>query len=71
MFAEYRVTRPRLYGPGTAGYFDSSAREGYYVIANDENHAKDRIRRRLHLPDGEPLEVKIWSKAKKWDTVSE
>jgi len=34
MSREYRVTRPRIYGPRSHGFNDLSARQGYYVTAD-------------------------------------
>lgn len=32
--SHYRVTRPEGYGPGTPGYTDLGARQGYYTDAD-------------------------------------
>jgi hypothetical protein len=59
---EFRLTCPRMYGPGTAGYFDASARQGYYIIAESAKQAKDILRDILNLSATEPLDVQFWDK---------
>jgi hypothetical protein len=46
-FAEYRCTRTSLYLPGSAGYRDESARQGYYVLATSRTAALRKMRDRF------------------------
>jgi hypothetical protein len=59
---EYRITRPSVYGEGTLGYKDKSARQGYYVTASSEREAVS-IARKLYnerISSTEPLDVQLW-----------
>lgn len=56
----YRVTRPNVYGPGTPGYKDPSARQGHYVNAHSIEEAENKIRERHKLSDDERLESEVW-----------
>jgi hypothetical protein len=55
---EYRVTRPEVYGPGTPGYTDVTARQGHYISANTSQEAADGIRSRLEVC--ESMDVQSW-----------
>lgn len=57
---QYRVTRPFVYSFGTPGYSDPSARQGYYVSANDTEEATAIIRKRLKLSRTEKLDIQKW-----------
>lgn len=68
----FRVTRPEMYGSRTPGFRDLSARQGYYVDARDEHHAREIARRvygsegsRIHrtlypISATEQLDVQAW-----------
>ena len=64
----YRVTRPEGYGPGTPGYNDLGARQGYYTDADTPNAARVVIDTRLRADKwssyrpGEPLDVQPWGR---------
>lgn len=64
----YRVTRPETYGPGTPGYTDLGARQGYYTDADSPDAARDIIDSRLRKDKwssyrpGEALDVQTWGR---------
>lgn len=60
---EFRVTRPALYPVGSPGHTSPSAREGHYVRAEGYLDADIAIRKRLNIPDNEPLAVELWKEA--------
>lgn len=78
MLKEYRCTRSRPYGPGTAGFRDPSAREGTYIVARSPQGARDEMRRRFASADhdlpthGRPFyTVEEWKDAMPWATPVE
>lgn len=54
---EIRVTRPELYGPGTIGFSELSARQGHYVTGNDLMDALKNAGERFK--DGEVFDVQV------------
>lgn len=53
----FRGTRRDLYGRGTPGHSDASARQGYYVSAPDEASARAEIRRIYRLSSAEGIDL--------------
>lgn len=54
---EYRCTRPNVYGPGTPGHTDSSARQGFYIRAENKTDAFRQMD--VKFP-GDEIDVKLW-----------
>lgn len=48
----YRVTRPSKYPVGSAGFNDTTAREGYYIEALSPNLARDALRKQFPYSSG-------------------
>lgn len=46
MDRKYRVTRPKLYGPGSIGYSDVSARNGHYLTGQTVDGVLDEMNKR-------------------------
>jgi hypothetical protein len=60
---QWRCTRPAAYPPGSAGYRDLGARQGYYVTAVSSFAARQQLRSRLRdmgMDDAEPIDVQAW-----------
>lgn len=60
----YRLTRPDRYGPGTPGFSNASARQGYYVTAESPEAARAAIREREGFDASERLTVQCWDGGK-------
>ena len=56
---EYRCTRPDCYPATSAGATDSLARQGYYLSAADDQHAREQMREAF--PQDTRFDVQVWS----------
>lgn len=60
---EYRVTRPSVYSdPSCVGFYDSLARQGYYVDAESAKQAAEKARIMYHgiIQGNEAIDVSLW-----------
>ena len=44
---QFRCTRSTPYGPGCPGFNDTTARQGHYIEADNEEQALDRMKERF------------------------
>jgi hypothetical protein len=58
MSNEYRCTRPNCYPPRSPGHKDPSARQGYYVNADNPDEARERMRE--WFPHDTHFDVELW-----------
>jgi len=55
---QYRCTRPDLYGPGSLGFDNLSARQGHYIFAESEDEAVQQMVKKF--PDDSRFDVQVF-----------
>jgi hypothetical protein len=56
--AEWRCTRPNSYPPRSPGHKNPSARQGYYVRADNRDEAREWMR--AHFPNDTHFDIELW-----------
>ena len=66
---EFRCTRDDLYNKGDLGYKNKKVRHAYYIKAETEKEALEKLKEKF--PDEESFSVELWSIKKdgEWKTI--